>query len=114
MPLRHSNFRNRVWLGAVERAGLGELHFHDLRHTENQLAAGTGATLRELMDRMGHSTARAALIYLHGSDQRQREIAQALSELAEAEIKRRAKRPKGQPTRIASGTYRARGRQNAS
>jgi hypothetical protein len=51
----------------------------------------------------GHSTARAALIYLHGSDQRHREIAQALSDLAEAEIKRRAKRPKGHPARKASG-----------
>jgi hypothetical protein len=89
---------------AYSRAGLGELHFHDLRHTGNQLAAGTGATLRELMDRMGHSTARAALIYLHGSDQRQREIAQALSERAEAELKRHAKRAKGQDTRKASGT----------
>jgi integrase len=104
MPLRHSNFRNRVWLGAVERAGLGELHFHDQRHTGNQLAAATGATLRELMDRMGHSTARAALIYLHGGDQRQHEIAQALSERAEAELKRRAKRPKGQAVCKASGT----------
>jgi hypothetical protein len=47
-------------------------------------------------------TARAALIYLRGSDQRQREIAQALSDLAEAEIKRRAKRPKGDLTRKAS------------
>jgi len=53
---------------------------------------------------MGHSTARAALIYLHGSDQRQREIAQALSDLAEAEIGRRAKHPKGQAARRASGT----------
>jgi len=29
------------------------IHFHDLRHTGNQFAADTGATLRELMDRMG-------------------------------------------------------------
>jgi hypothetical protein len=28
-------------------------------------------SLRELMDRMGHSSTRAALIYLHGSDDRQ-------------------------------------------
>jgi len=63
---------------------------------------------------MGHSTARAALIYLHGSDQRQREIAQALSDLAESELKRRAKRPKGRLTRKASGTQRARGKRNAS
>jgi integrase len=56
MALQHSNFRNRVWLPAVKKAGLGELHFHDLRHTGNHLTAGTGATLRELMDRMGHTS----------------------------------------------------------
>ena len=61
-------------------------HNHDLRHTGNMLTATTGATLRELMDRMGHSTTRAALIFLHGSDARQREIAGALSHLAEQQI----------------------------
>jgi hypothetical protein len=49
-------------------------------------------------------TARAALIYLHGSDQRQREIAMALVDLAEAELKRTAKRSKGRAGRTASGT----------
>ena len=77
-----------------------------MRHAGNKLAAGTGATLRELMDRMGHSTARAALIYLHGSDQRQQEIAQALSDLAEAEVRRRGKRSEKQATHKASGTRR--------
>ena len=33
--------------------GLAGTHFHDLRHTGNVLTAGTGATLRELMERMG-------------------------------------------------------------
>jgi integrase len=27
--LHHSNFRRRVWLNALQTAGLGELHFHD-------------------------------------------------------------------------------------
>jgi integrase len=66
--------------------GLPDLHFHDLRHTGNMLTAATGVTLRELMDRMGHSTTRAALIYLHGSDARQHEIAGALSHLAQQQI----------------------------
>jgi integrase len=56
-------------------------HFHDLRHTGNTLTAAAGASLRELMDRMGHSSTRAALIYLHGSDARQRAIADGLSKL---------------------------------
>jgi integrase len=58
------------------------IQFHDLRHTGNQLAADAGAGLRELMDRMGHSTTRAALLYLHGSDEHQHAVADAMSELA--------------------------------
>ena len=57
------------------------MHFHDLRHTGNMLAAESGATMRELMDRMGHDSARAAMIYLHGSDARQQEIADSLDVL---------------------------------
>jgi integrase len=59
------------------------LHFHDLRHTGNTWAAKTGATLRDLMDRMGHSTTRAALIYLHKTSGRDRKIADALGKLVE-------------------------------
>lgn len=44
----------------------------------NILSAAAGASLPELMDRMGHANARAALIYLHGSDERQRKIASNL------------------------------------
>jgi hypothetical protein len=32
--------------------GLPGLHFHDLRHTGNHFAAGSGARLRDLMTRM--------------------------------------------------------------
>jgi hypothetical protein len=51
MPLRHSQFRQRVWLPALKSAGLAEVHFHDLQHPGNTLAASAGANLRELMDR---------------------------------------------------------------
>jgi integrase len=82
MPLRHGNFRRRVWLAALESAGLPAIHFHDLRHTGNHLSAAAGATLRELMERMGHSTTRAALIYLHATDERQRAVADAVDAMA--------------------------------
>jgi len=81
-PLRHGNFRRRDWLAARKAAGLPTLHFHDLRHTGNHLTAEAGATLRELMARMGHSTTRAALIYLHATDERQRTVADAVGTLA--------------------------------
>jgi integrase len=109
-PLHHSNFRVRVWLPALKAAGLSGLHFHDLRHTGNTLAATAGATLRELMDRMGHDSERAAMIYLHGSEARQHEIADTLSKLTLAELKRRKSGPRGK----SSGTQRARGRKSAS
>jgi integrase len=43
MPLHHSNFRRRVWLPALKAAELPVIHFHDLRHTGNSLAAHAGA-----------------------------------------------------------------------
>ncbi len=53
-------------------------HFHDLRHTSNTLAAATGASTRELMHRMGHSSPAAALRYQHATAERDAAIAEAL------------------------------------
>ncbi|HEX5566842.1 MAG TPA: tyrosine-type recombinase/integrase [Streptomyces sp.] len=72
--LRRNNFR-RIWLRALDATGLDDVHFHDLRHTGNTLAATGGATTRELMHRMGHSSVRAALIYQHLVNGRDCEIA---------------------------------------
>lgn len=73
------NHFNRLWRCACGQAGIKGLHFHDLRHTGNTLAAATGASTRELMTRMGHSTARAALIYQHATAERERLIGNAVS-----------------------------------
>jgi integrase len=68
-PLRRSNVNKTTkWRQAVATAGLpAEFRFHDLRHTGDTLAAETGASTRELMERMGHDSSHAALIYQHGS-----------------------------------------------
>ena len=64
---RQSNF-NRAWSAALLRAAAKGtpppegLHFHDLRRTANEFAASS-ASVKELVARMGHSTARAALIH---------------------------------------------------
>jgi integrase len=58
------------------------LRLHDLRHTGNTLAAATGASTKELMARMGHASPQAALIYQHATADRDRAIADALSDLA--------------------------------
>ncbi|GAA3795334.1 hypothetical protein GCM10022226_13370 [Sphaerisporangium flaviroseum] len=52
--LRWSTFRRAAnWAGATRKIGVPGLHFHDLRHTGNTLATGSGASLRDLMERMG-------------------------------------------------------------
>jgi len=76
----HAEAFGRQWRKALATVdGLPDgLVFHDLRHTGNTLAAGTGASTRELMVRMGHASPRAALIYQHASAERDKAIAEAL------------------------------------
>jgi integrase len=109
-PLAHSNFRRRVWLPALAAAGLEGIHFHDLRHTGNQLTANAGANPRELMVRMGHDSERAAMIYLHSSRERQRALADAVGEAAQVELARSKSRDQSK----LSGTQRARNRRAGS
>jgi integrase len=71
----------RVYYPARKAAGRPDLRFHDLRHTGAVLAAQTGATLAELMDRLGHSTSQAALRYQHAAQDRDALIALRLSEM---------------------------------
>jgi integrase len=71
-----------VYHPARAKAGRDDLRFHDLRHTGAVLAAATGATLAELMARLGHSTVTAAMRYQHAAADRDRVIAAALSDLA--------------------------------
>jgi integrase len=71
-----------MYYPARAAAGRQDLRFHDLRHTGAVLAAATGATLAELMARLGHSTVSAAMRYQHAAADRDKAIAAALSKLA--------------------------------
>ncbi|MEU9699921.1 site-specific integrase [Streptomyces sp. NPDC047981] len=93
------NHFGKLWRQACEKVGIKGLHFHDLRHTGNTLAAATGASTRELMTRMGHSTARAALIYQHATAERERLIGQAVSAVVE-----QARKQDPNPNGHAAGT----------
>jgi integrase len=65
---------------ATTAAGLGSMRFHALRHCAQVLAAESGATLAELMARMGHSTPNAAQVYMHARAERDTALADALGE----------------------------------
>jgi integrase len=66
---------------ARQVVGLQHLHFHDLRHVANALAAASGATTKELMYRMGHASPAAALRHQHVTRDRDAVIAAALGEV---------------------------------
>jgi len=63
---------------ATAAAGVPSMRFHDLRHCAQVLAAESGATLAELMARMGHSTPNAAQVYMHARAERDSVLADAL------------------------------------
>lgn len=63
---------------AVGRPGMS---VHDLRKTGATLAAQSGATVRELMARLGHTTPGMAMLYQVATDERDRAIAQRMGEL---------------------------------
>ena len=86
--LRRSNF-SKPWARALAKADLpAEVHVHDLRHTGNTLVAEAGASLAELMSRMGHSSTRAARVYLHAREERDQQLAATLDKMARRELKR--------------------------
>ncbi len=67
------------WKRALKEAGLPETtRFHDLRHLAGTSAATAGASLREIMARMGHASPDASLRYLKASQRRDGEIADAI------------------------------------
>ncbi|MBE1597375.1 integrase [Streptomyces stelliscabiei] len=88
---RRTSF-GRKWRRARLAAGLPDgFRFYDLRHTGHTLSTRSGATLKDTMVRAGQSSEKAALIYQHSDDERQRELAAGLDEMVRAE---RAKRHK--------------------
>ena len=79
----HVNTLRKTYHRARQVAGRPDLRFRDLRHSAATMAAQAGATLAELMARMGHSTAKAALVYQHVAEGRDRIIADRMALLAE-------------------------------
>jgi integrase len=67
-----------TWRRACTSAGVPPVRLHDLRHVAQVFAAEAGATLPELMARLGHATPAAAMVYLHARTDRDAELAAAL------------------------------------
>lgn len=69
------------WYPARKAAKRTDMPWHALRHHGATRAALAGATLKELQERLGHSTVAAAMRYQHTAG-RDAELAQRMSDLA--------------------------------
>lgn len=79
-PLRQ-HVLHAAWRKAC-RSVVVSYRLHDLRHLGATLAATTGASTKEIMRRIGHSSPAAALRYQHATEDRDAAIAAALAELS--------------------------------
>jgi integrase len=78
---------NATFRRALAAAGVPQVRFHDLRHVAQVFAAEAGATLPELMARLGHATPAAALTYLHARTERDHQLTNALSTAMESSVR---------------------------
>jgi len=89
LPMRRTQFVH-TWRRACRRAGVEPIHFHDLRGSGATWAAQTGATVAELMQRLGHRTPTVAMQYQHATLERDQAIAARLGDLMQLESETRS------------------------
>jgi len=69
----------RAFNNACRKAGIEDLHFHDLRHTFASRLVRSGCDLNTVKDLMGHSSITTTQRYLHSLPRIKREAVEALA-----------------------------------
>ncbi|MEZ5813500.1 MAG: site-specific integrase [Alphaproteobacteria bacterium] len=68
------------WLVAIEKAGIENFRFHDLRHSAASYLAMNGASLAEIAEVMGHKTLAMVKRYAHLSDAHTHSVVSSMNE----------------------------------
>jgi integrase len=76
----HDSFLRKAHLKARAAINRPTLRIHELRKTAAALAAQQGATVRELMEMLGHTTPTVAMIYQAAGAERMQAIANRLDD----------------------------------
>jgi integrase len=65
-PINCNNLYNRVYLPAIEKAGIPRLNLHSLRHTFGSILIDQGENIKYIQSQLGHAKASTTLdIYGH-------------------------------------------------
>ena len=75
----HPGVMSWVFVPALARAGIENLHWHDLRHTFASRLVMKGVALRTVQELMGHKTITMTLRYSHLSPAHQLEAVRGLN-----------------------------------
>jgi len=80
-PLSYTNWRRRTWLPAIEKAGLPDVDFHDLRRAAAIALVRLGVDVKTAQTRLGHSDVRLTLeVYAQATTEGDLEAADRLGE----------------------------------
>jgi integrase len=88
-PGRRIGDPKKAWQAATRRAGLTDLHFHDLRHTFASHLAMAGVDLLTLQALLGHKTTRMTVRYTHLAPSHLSEAVRALPSFTPATTRAR-------------------------
>ncbi|HEY8589484.1 MAG TPA: site-specific integrase, partial [Naasia sp.] len=76
--LDYHNWRSRWWAPALERAEIGELTIHDLRHTYASMLIQRGVSLAEVGRLLGHKSPQTTQRYAHLAETDDAQVREAL------------------------------------
>lgn len=77
-PIRDSKFRAALH-AALDSAGLPRMRFHDIQHIGLTEYGRQGATVADLMRRVGHADPKTVMIYHHSDARHDAELANCMS-----------------------------------
>jgi hypothetical protein len=78
-PIEPKNVMSRVFVPALDRAGIENFHWHDLRHTFASRLVVAGVDLRTVQELLGHKTITMTVPYSHLSPAHQLDAVQRLT-----------------------------------
>ena len=70
-----------AFVSALERAGIREFRFHDLRHTFASHLVISGASIKEVQELLGHKTLAMTTRYAHLSQEHKKKAVNLLNKL---------------------------------
>jgi integrase len=85
--LRPITMVRNAFNSACKRAGIKNLHFHDLRHTFGSRLIENGADPISVKDLLGHANLKTTEVYLHSSLKRMREAVSLLDQKPDIDAK---------------------------